>query len=328
MKINKVYNLMAIGCIVFTYTELLSCRHNDLFPENIPDICFEREVLPIFQNSCGITGCHDNGNRESHYDLTNFIGISHSVVAGQPYKSPSYNAIIATTGENKMPPDKPLTIENRMIIRLWIEQGARLTSCPDTTSQPPDYVNPHSCFSRDILPILVSNCALAGCHNAATHAEGYVFEGYSTTVRAVRPGIPAESKLYEVITTLSGENRMPPSPLERLSSAEIDSIAAWIRYGALDEFCGETCDTINPVKFSATILPVVQKFCTGCHSGTAPGGGIRLENYANVSAVASGGILMNALKGNGIPKMPPAGTLSSCKIRQFDMWINDGYPNN
>lgn len=304
-----------------------SCKHEAIVPDNIPEVCFEREVLPIFRNSCGITGCHD-GSGEDEYILTDYLGISHSVVSGKPYESPVYKAIIARRGEDRMPPDRPLPAQSRIIIRLWIEQGAKLTSCPDNTSQPPDYVNPRACFSRDILPVLVSGCAMTGCHDAATHKEDYIFAGYSATLKAVKPGNPSESKLYEVITAPDGEDRMPPAPLSRLTSAQIDSIAAWIRYGALDEFCGEVCDTVNPVTFAATIWPAVRTYCTGCHSGTTPGGGVRLENYASVSAVAASGVLMNALKGTGVPKMPPAGSLSTCKIRQFDLWIKSGYPDN
>lgn len=327
MKLSRTYFLPVILIFAGVCINFLSCKHELMLPENIPEICFEREVLPIFRNNCGITGCHD-GAGEDDYTLTDYLGISHAVVSGRPYESPAYKAIIARTGEDRMPPGKPLSIGNRMLIRLWIEQGAGLTSCPDTTSQPPDYVNPRACFSRDILPVLVSSCATTGCHDAATHEEDYIFAGYSTTMKAVRPGNPEESKLYEVITAPEGENRMPPAPLSRLTSAQIDSIAAWISYGALDEFCGEVCDTVNPVTYSGTIWPVVNTYCTGCHTGTAPGGGVRLENYANVSAVAASGVLMDALTGNGIPKMPPAGSLSTCRIRQFGLWISNGYPNN
>ena len=327
MKINKTYVLLVRLILVNACLNFLSCKHDAILSDNIPEICFEREVLPVYQNSCGMTGCH-NGSGESGYSLTDYFGISHSVVAGKPYESPSYKAIIRRSGEGRMPPDRPVPLENRTIIRLWIEQGARLTSCLDTTSQPPEYVNPRACFSRDILPILVSSCATSGCHDAATHKEGYIFQGYTSTLKAVSPGNPAGSKLYEVISRPGGEDIMPPAPMNRLSSAAIDSIAAWIRYGALDEFCGEVCDTVNPVTYSGTIWPVVQTYCTGCHSGTTPSGGIRLESYSNLSAVAASGTLMNSLRGNGVPKMPPAGNLSTCKIRQFEIWISNGYPNN
>lgn len=327
MKPGKIHFHLAYLILMSVCMQFLSCRHETILSDNIPEICFEREVLPIFQNNCGITGCH-NGSGESNYNLTDYLGISHSVVSGKPYESPVYKAIIAKTGENRMPPDKPLALESRIIIRLWIEQGAGLTTCPDTTSQPPVYVNPRACFSRDILPVLVSSCAIPGCHDAATHQEGYIFAGYTTTLQAVSPGNPAGSKLYSVITAPDGEDRMPPAPMSRLTSAQIDSIAAWIRYGALDEFCGETCDTVSPVTYSGTIWPVIQTYCTGCHSGTAPSGNVRLDSYTTVSAVAASGTLMDALRGNGVPKMPPAGSLSVCRIRQFELWINNGYPNN
>lgn len=327
MKTYKIKSFLVLFVFMILPVMFSLCKHELLIPVDIQEICFEREVLPIFRNSCGIAGCHSE-NGESNYILTDYYGISHSVVPGKPYESPVYKAIITRTGERRMPPDRPLALETRMIIRLWIEQGAKLTSCPDTITQPPDYVNPRSCFSRDILPVLVSSCALSACHDATTHSEGYIFQGYSSTLKAVKPGNPTESKLYQVITAPEGEDRMPPAPMNRLSTAQIDSIAAWIRYGALDEFCGEVCDTINPVTFSGTIWPTIQTFCAGCHSGTNPGGSVRLENYINVSTSAANGILMDALKGNGVPKMPPAGTLSSCKLRQFELWINNGYPNN
>ncbi|MBG0857912.1 MAG: hypothetical protein IQL11_00305, partial [Bacteroidales bacterium] len=233
-----------------------------------------------------------------------------------------------TSGENKMPPDQPLSLENRIIIRLWIEQGAMLTTCPDTTGQSSGYVNPYACFSRDILPVLVSRCASTGCHDAITHTEGYIFSSYSTTMAAVFPGNLNESKLYEVITTAVGEEKMPPAASPQLTSAEIDSIAAWIRYGALNQFCGETCDTVNPVTFSGVIWPVMKTSCTGCHSGSLPQGGVALENYINVAAAAGSGLLINALRGNGVTRMPPAVLFSACRIRQFEIWISNGYLNN
>jgi hypothetical protein len=72
----------------------------------------------------------------------------------------------------------------------------------------------------------------------------------------------------------------------------------------------------------------MQKYCTGCHSGTTPSGGIPLSGYTDVQTVAANGQLINALKGAGVPKMPPAGSLSDCRIRQFEIWVNGGYLNN
>ncbi|MBA4322230.1 MAG: hypothetical protein C0408_05370 [Odoribacter sp.] len=327
MKNKNGYLLPAVFAGFSVLLFFFSCRHDPLISSNIPVICFEKEVLPIFKNNCSMTGCHD-GTGETDLLLNSYVPISHEVVPYDPLGSKVYQAIIARSGENKMPPDKPLSLVNRTIIRLWIEQGAKLTICPDSISPLSDYVNPRACFTRDILPVLISSCAMTGCHDAVSHVEGYVFASYSTTLGSVSPGSPVNSKLYQVITTLSGESRMPPLPKSRLTQVQIDSIAAWIRYGALDEFCGEVCDTINPVTFSGTIWPVIQASCTGCHSGTSPGAGILLTNYSNVQTVAANGRLMNSLKGNGVPKMPPAGSLSACRIKQFNIWVTNGYLNN
>lgn len=331
MKSYKVYLFFTAIFIFIIFSRVTSCTHNANL-DNIPEVCFERDVLPVFQNSCAISGCHDRSG-ESDLVLNNYVSISHAVTPGDPFTSRAYKAIIAKTGENKMPPDQSLSLDNRTMIRLWIEQGAGLTTCPENTGTGGNtggssYVNPLACFSRDILPVLTSRCATTACHDAVSHKEGYVFSSYSTTMTAVTPGNPGNSKLYEVIKLSDGEEKMPPAGKAQLTLAEIDSIAAWIRYGALNSFCGENCDTINPVTFTSVIWPVVQSSCTGCHSGSSPSGGVALANYDNVAAAAANGSLINSLKGNGVTKMPIGGSFSACRIRQFEIWIKNGYLNN
>jgi len=131
MKPDKIYFSLAILLILTTVSWITSCTH-DAKIADMPEVCFERDVLPIFTNSCAISGCHDGGG-ESRLALDNYVDISHFVVPGNPYSSRAYQAIIASMGENKMPPDQPLSLENRTIIRLWIEQGAGLIVCPKIT---------------------------------------------------------------------------------------------------------------------------------------------------------------------------------------------------
>ena len=273
-------------------------------------------------------GCHDGGGRESRMTLNNYADIVRTVTAGNPNASRSYQAIIAKSGENMMPPGQPLSLTNRTLIRIWIEQGAGETTCPGSPGTGGGTYVARACFSRDILPVLVSRCATTGCHDAITHAGGHTYTSYATTMTSVTPGSTANSHLYQTIINNSGEDKMPPSNRPQLTSAEIDSIGKWISYGALNETCGEVCDTINPVTFSGTIWPIMQTSCTGCHTGSAPGGGITLANYANVQTVAANGSLMNSLRGNGVPMMPQGGSFSACRIRQFDMWVKNGALNN
>lgn len=96
---------------------------------------------------------------------------------------------------------------------------------------------------------------------------------------------------------------------------------------ALYPTLNNTCDTTN-VTYSATIASILSNTCTGCHGGSIPSGGILLTNYTSVQTVASSGLLMNAIKGNGVPLMPLSGSLSSCNITQIQIWVRNGMPNN
>ena len=88
-----------------------------------------------------------------------------------------------------------------------------------------------------------------------------------------------------------------------------------------------SCDTTN-VTYSGTIAPLLSSNCTICHSGGTPSGSVTLTSYSGVQSVAASGMLMNALKGNGVPLMPPSGVLSACKKSQVQVWINKGMLNN
>jgi hypothetical protein len=144
---------------------------------------------------------------------------------------------------------------------------------------------------------------------------------------SVSPGNPGSSRLYRAITG-GGESKMPPASSPPLTTAEIDSIGKWIGYGALNENCGEICDTINPVTFSGTIFPIIQTSCLGCHSGTVPSGNILLASYSDIATLASNGTLINSLKGTGVPQMPVGSVFSACRITQFEIWIRNGSLNN
>ena len=69
------------------------------------------------------------------------------------------------------------------------------------------------CFESQILPIFQSNCAKSGCHDAATHQDGYVFDSYANIIKKdVRPGNAANSKVYKVLFE-TGDKKMPRPPV-------------------------------------------------------------------------------------------------------------------
>lgn len=90
------------------------------------------------------------------------------------------------------------------------------------------------------------------------------------------------------------------------------------------------CDT-SQVRFSGTIASLLQNNCLSCHSNSiAPsfGGGIRLQDYADVSANA--GRALGAIRHlPGYSAMPKnGGMLDSCSIIQFEVWVRNGKPDN
>jgi hypothetical protein len=133
MKPDKINLSLGLLLILTIISWITSCTH-DAKISDLPVICFDRDVLPIFQNNCAIPRCHDGGGRGSEMALDTYASISRNVVAGKPNSSRLYKTIVATGGEGKMPPGQPLSMENRTIIRIWIEQGASQTTCPGTAS--------------------------------------------------------------------------------------------------------------------------------------------------------------------------------------------------
>jgi hypothetical protein len=328
MKPDKIYLSLILLLFLSVFSWFTSCTHVANIA-NIPEICFTSDILPIFTSNCAIPGCHDGGG-ESHRSMNNYADIMRDITPGNPGASRIYQTIIAKWG-NRMPPNKALSLENREKIRIWIEQGAKETVCTDTTGTGGGGITPvvaRACFTRDILPVIVSRCATTGCHDANAGGERANLTTYTNIISLVSAGNPSGSRLYTTIKSGSGESKMPPASSPQLTVAEIDSIGKWIGYGALNENCGEVCDTINPVTFSGTIWPIIQTSCTGCHSGTSPSGNVLLASYSNVATVASSGVLLNSLNGTGVPKMPVGSSFSACRIRQFDIWVKNGFLNN
>ena len=189
-------------------------------------------------------------------------------------------------------------------------------------------------FAQDIQPILTSNCAFSGCHDAATAQDGVILTSYEQVIATadVRAFDLDGSDLYEVITDSDPEDRMPPEPRAPLTNAQINLIATWILQGVENLECdpdAEGCD-VTDVSYAMTIVPILQNTCIGCHGGSAPSGGINLSNHAGVQAVALNGRLVGAVSHDpAYSPMPQGGAqLSDCKIDQIRAWAEDGAPNN
>jgi hypothetical protein len=125
MKPDKICLTLFLLLILTSVAWISSCTHTTDIT-GLPEVCFERDVLPIFQRSCAMANCHSSG---SEFSLTSYNDIVRNVVPGNAEKSSLYKVITSAWGMNRMPPDLPLSIDNRTIIRLWIEQGATNPVC-------------------------------------------------------------------------------------------------------------------------------------------------------------------------------------------------------
>lgn len=208
----------------------------------------------------------------------------------------------------------------------------------DTTTNPIDTTTPPSgkpCdpdsvyFQNQILPLIVSNCATSGCHDAASASDGVVLTNYANIINTgdVRPGNPGNSELYEVLIDNDPDKRMPPPPASPMSAANIALIQQWIQQGAPNNYC-DGCDTTD-VKFSTHIQPMLQQYCVSCHGASVQNGGVRLDNHASVvSAVTYQNLLPSINYAQGSKVMPPGGKLPDCDIAKIEIWVNQGMPNN
>jgi hypothetical protein len=184
-------------------------------------------------------------------------------------------------------------------------------------------------FVNDILPILTSNCAMSGCHDAATKEDGVQLTDYDNIINTgkIKPGKADDSDLYESITDTDPDKVMPPPPAT-LTPEQKNAIRIWINQGAKNNKCSNKCDTTN-VTFSVNVWPIIDATCRGCHSGSGASGGVKITNYNQVKTIVDNGFLENVLSRKGPRKpMPPGGPLEKCATDQIRIWIAEGAKNN
>lgn len=196
-----------------------------------------------------------------------------------------------------------------------------VVSTPVVVTCSPDTVY----FQQTILPLITSNCAMSGCHDAISHKEGVILTDY-THIRAYSSTTnPASSTLYRSIFT----GYMPPKG--PLASTQMATLLKWMQQGAKNNSCvaSGNCVATN-VSFANTVLPILKTNCTGCHSGSTPSAGIDLNSYATVKVQAANGKLVGSIShATGYIPMPSATvSLSACEISQIKAWVTEGTLNN
>ena len=77
-----------------------------------------------------MSGCHSGGNGEAGYSFTNYAEVMKAITPNSLKDSKAYSAI-TDPWFNTMPPSphKMLSQEQRTLIAIWIQQGAKDTKC-------------------------------------------------------------------------------------------------------------------------------------------------------------------------------------------------------
>lgn len=187
------------------------------------------------------------------------------------------------------------------------------------------------CFKRDVRPIILAHCAVAGCHDPGGREQGYDFTQDFFVGKVVTPGEPQRSLMYSMITHNEQSERMPPYPREPLNKESIALIARWIMQGAMLDGCkAAACDT-SDIRYTITIRSILLANCITCHDGATPvNGNVDLSTYSAVKSVAESGQLLGSVThAPGYAPMPTdSSRLEECDLVRIEAWINAGAPNN
>ena len=162
----------SIAFLIILFAWLASCKHEIINPGGVdshPDstgtgpngkICFETDVLPIFQGSCAVSNCHNANSASEGYVLDSYVNIVRKGIERDAAHSKIYK-VLFESGDKFMPrsPVPPLTAEQKARIAQWINEGALNTSgCATNTCD-----TTHFNFAANVKPILNTYCT--SCHN-------------------------------------------------------------------------------------------------------------------------------------------------------------------
>lgn len=123
---------------------------------------------------------------------------------------------------------------------LTIAAGlAQTVSSPATVAAQDDAAKP-AYFTEKVKPILEANCFR--CHAGANHRGGFNMNTRETLLKGghrgngVVPGQPENSMMIKLVNhagPADDPTPMPPPPKEKLSDADIATLTAWVKAGAV-----------------------------------------------------------------------------------------------
>ena len=183
-------------------------------------VCFQTDVLPLYQTYCASTGCHNATTARSGIVLTSYSNIISGIVASNLSGSKYYSVI----SSGRMPPGGSPKLSTTQIatIASWINQGATNNTCTvtatcDTTK---------TTYSNGISTIFSTYCN--GCHGVTPGSGGVVLSDYADAKLA---GTTLTTSFLNAINYTSANSAMNMPQSGQLTSCQITQITKWINNG-------------------------------------------------------------------------------------------------
>lgn len=219
--------------LIITVFVINSCKHEvpvltvDTTPIPGPvannGVCFESEILPLFQSNCAKSGCHDAATHTEDLILDSYANIMRKdIIPGKADNSKLYR-VLFETGKDKMPPvpNADLTAAQKALIGKWINEGAKNTVNCNNTCDSNQFK-----YGANISIIINNYCT--GCHSG-TAASGNIDLSTYNTVKIQA----ANGRLVGAVTHAAGYSAMPKNA-NKLSDCQITQIKKWVAAGALN----------------------------------------------------------------------------------------------
>lgn len=227
---RKAFYLLAI--IITGILIINSCTHEPpagitSAPPPVPggtdEVCFESEILPLFQSNCAISGCHDAISHKDDYIFNNYANITQKDIRpGDAINSKVYK-VLFETGNKKMPPlpNVDLTAQQKALIGRWINEGAKNTINCNTNCDSSQFK-----YAANISMIMGSYCV--GCHSGGAPSAGINLSNYTGVNQVAVSG-----RLVGSVSHAPGYSAMPKN-VNKLSDCQIAQIRKWVNAGALN----------------------------------------------------------------------------------------------
>lgn len=217
-------------------------------------VSFTNHVAPIVQKKC--VNCHDDSpqgglNLSSYENMKKGGRSGPLLIPGNARNSLFMLRLCTPNARARMPRnDAPLTLAERNVLGMWIQQGARYDAEHEDTLledliEPPEELptlqgwrptgKESVSFAKHISPWMVIYCLR--CHSGRDPQGGLSLESYDALMRGgdsgkvIQTGRPEQSLIYQLVGSFDATRRMPANT-SRLTRKNWDDLGVWIHEGA------------------------------------------------------------------------------------------------